>query len=533
MGEAVSDDSSGVPLESTYVVSGEVSAQTITRSLQALLPTRHRAIGRQRFTLLDTVDGRVCRAGGRLTHSAVGGQSVFSWKASGRGSELAVRLPQPASFAWDFPDGALYRALASVVGPRRLLPQAEAEECGSILDVLDDRGKTVARVCIEFGQARLPTPRASWQPLPTIVTLSGLRGYSAHYERLVPVVQSRPGIRACPEGSQSVIRRHIGAPEPHDVSALRLDLASGVQADAGARQIHLALLEIMLSNQSGLQANLDSEFLHDFRVAVRRTRSLLGQIKQVFGEDAVNHFSSEFSWLGKLTGPPRDLDVLMLTLRERRRQIPFEGFEAVIAFLEQKRREEHVRLVEALTGERFKRLTSEWQAFLQQPASQPPSAPNARRPLADVVFERAWRLSRKIGRLAAGLDEATAAEAVHDLRVRAKKLRYLVDVTPGSGEDANLKRVLVALKALQRVLGDFNDAHVQEQRLIECRAAIAATAPADSSLGAIERLTAQARDRRERLRRDVVAEARRFRRRSVRSACRGAFRRTRRTAPGT
>jgi CHAD domain-containing protein len=527
----VNDDSSGVPLESTYVVSGEVSAHTITRSLQALLSTRHRAIGRQRFTLLDTVDGRVCRAGARLTYSAVGGQSIFSWKAGGKDSELAVRLPQPPSFAWDFPESALYRALAPVVGPRRLLPQAEAEECGSILDVLDDRGKTVARVCIEFGQARLPTPRASWQPLPTIVTLSGLRGYGAHYERLVPVVESRPGIRACPEGSQSVIRGQIGAPEPHDVSALRLDIASGVRADTGTRQIHLALLEIMLSNQSGLQANLDSEFLHDFRVAVRRTRSLLGQIKQVFGEDVVSHFSNEFSWLGKLTGPPRDLDVLMLTLRERGRQIPFEGVEAVIAFLEQKRREEHVRLVEALTGDRFKRLTSEWKAFLQQ-SSQLASAPNARRPLADVVFERAWRLSRKIGRLAESLDEATAAEAVHDLRVRAKKLRYLVDVTPGSSEDADLKRVLVALKALQRVLGDFNDAHVQEQRLIECRAAMAATAAATSSLSAIERLAEQARGRCERLRRDVVAEARRFRRRSVRSACRCAFRRTRSTAPG-
>jgi len=528
----VSDDSAGVPLESTYVVSGEVSAHTITRSLQALLPTRHRAIGRQRFTLLDTVDGRVCRAGARLRYAAVGGQSILCWKASGKGSELAIRLPYPPSFAWDFPECAFYRALAPVVGPRRLLPQAEAEECGSILDVLDDRGKTVARVCIEFGQARLPTPRASWQPLPTIVTLSGLRGYRAHYERLVPVVQSRPGIRACPEGSQSVILRQIGAPEPHDVSALRLDLASGIRADKGARQIHLALLEIILSNQSGLQANLDSEFLHDFRVAVRRTRSLLGQIKQVFGEDVVNHFSSEFSWLGKLTGPPRDLDVLMLTLRERRRQIPFEGLEAVIAFLEQKRREEHARLVELLTGNRFKSLTSAWKAFLQQP-SPPAMAPNAPRPLTDVMFERAWRLSRKIGRLAADLDEATAAEAVHDLRVRAKKLRYLVDVTPGSGEDADLNRVLVALKALQRVLGDFNDAHVQEQRLIECRDAMAATAAASSSLVAIERLAEQTRERRERLRRDVVVEARRFRRRSVRSACRCAFRRSRSTAAGT
>ena len=50
----------------------------------------------------------------------------------------------------------------------------------------------------------------------------------------------------------------------------------------GARQIHLALLGILVANEPGLRANLDTEFLHDFRVAVRRTRSLLGQIRHVF-----------------------------------------------------------------------------------------------------------------------------------------------------------------------------------------------------------------------------------------------------------
>jgi len=521
----VSDDSSA-PRESTYVVSDEVPAHAIARSLQALLPTRHRSIGRQRFTLLDTIDGRVSRAGARLTHSGVDGRSVIAWKTSGTGSELAVQLPQPARFSWDFPDGALYRALAPVIGPRRLLPQAEAEESGVLLDILDTRGKTVARVRIESGQARLPTSRGTWQPLPTIVTLTGLRGYTDQYERLLPIVKSRPGVTACPEGVQGVIRRRIGAPEPHDVSSLRLDLAKNVRADVGARRIHLALLDVMVSNQVGVLANLDSEFLHDFRVAVRRTRSLLGQIKCVFGDDAVKHFSSEFSWLGKLTGPPRDLDVLILTLHERRRATPLEGLDTLLAHLEHAQHEEHAKLVDALNGDRFKHLTSEWMAFLTQPVPVQPAAANARRRLADVMFERAWRLSRKISRRAASLDEATAPEAVHDLRVDAKKLRYLVDVAPGAGDDGQVKRVLVALKSLQRVLGDFNDAHVQERRLIECRDAMAATGAGKDSLTSIGRLAEQARERRERLRPTVVEEAWRFRRGTVRSACRRAFRRS-------
>jgi CHAD domain-containing protein len=522
----VTDDSAPASLESTYVVSDDVSAQTITHSLQALLRTRHHPAGRQRFTLLDTVDGRVYRVGARLTQSGANGRSIMSWKASGMGSELAVHLPQPASFAWEIPDGALYRALAPVIGPRRLLPQAEADASASLLDVLDDRGKTVARVRVELGRARLPAARGAWQPLPMMVTLSGLRGYTDQYERLRPIVESRPGIKACPEGVQGIIRRHVGVPEPKDVSSLRLELAAGVRAEAGARQIHLALLDVMLGNETGVRANLDSEFLHDFRVAVRRTRSLLGQIKLVFRQDAVAHFATEFSWLGKLTGPPRDLDVLILTLREWQREMALEGLEALVAILEQTQRQEHVALVDALKSDRFKRLTSDWKAFLTQPISLKPQAPNARRPLVDVVFERAWRLSRKIGRQVATLDRTTAAETVHDVRVQAKKLRYLVDVAPASRDDLDIKRVLIALKSLQRVLGDFNDAHVQEQRLIECRGAMAATGAAQNSLAAIGRLAEQARERREHLRDDVLEQARQFRRRTVRSACRRAFRRT-------
>ena len=70
-----------------------------------------------------------------------------------------------------------------------------------------------------------------------------------------------------------------------------------------------------------MREQLDTEFLHDFRVALRRTRSLLGQIRDVFPAAAVEHFSSEFSWIGRLTGPPRDLDVLLLALRGRSRDI--------------------------------------------------------------------------------------------------------------------------------------------------------------------------------------------------------------------
>ena len=64
MSKVIADPSSVT--ESAYVVRNEVPPETIAASLQALLPTRHHSIARHRFTLLDTFDGRVRRAGARL-----------------------------------------------------------------------------------------------------------------------------------------------------------------------------------------------------------------------------------------------------------------------------------------------------------------------------------------------------------------------------------------------------------------------------------------------------------------------------------
>jgi CHAD domain-containing protein len=511
--------------ESAYVVRGEASPAAIARSLQALLPTRHLPIARHRFTVLDTFDGRLWRAGGRLTRSGVNGTSTVAWQRRGGGGRLAARLKGPVSFAWDLPDGPLRQVLAPVIGVRRLLEQADAEEHGSLLEVLDDRGKTVARLRIETGRVRKPLSRGGWQPLPTVITLTSLRGYEDEYQRLVPIVESRPGLESCPEGLHGLTLRQAGAAEPRDGSCPRVDLAPAVRADVGARHIHRALLAILALNEPGLRANLDTEFLHDFRVAVRRTRSLLGQIRHVFSPDVVEHFSTEFSWIGRLTRSPRDLDVLVLALREQRGEVPPGDMEALTAFLGEAQRKEHQVLVEALDSPRYRRLLPEWEAFLERPAPTGAEARNAGQPLAEVVARRAWRLSRRIAAGARTIDEHTTAARLHEVRIDAKKLRYLIDVTPGFYDAADLARIVGALKKLQRVLGDFNDAHVQEERLLECGRVLGGAGGPAGALLALGRLAERSRQRREYLRGQVIDELARFRANDTRSACRRAFKR--------
>jgi CHAD domain-containing protein len=197
--------------------------------------------------------------------------------------------------------------------------------------------------------------------------------------------------------------------------------------------------------------------------------------------------------------------------------------EELTAFLERIQHQEHDLLVTALDSDRYRRLVSDWQTFLEQPSSSDAQAPAAGRLLAPVVSRRAWRLSKRIAAAAERADAQTDAVFLHEVRIACKKLRYLIDVTPSFYEAADLECVLAALKTLQRVLGDFNDAQVQEKRLLECGGAIVAGSGPARALLAVGRLAEQSRQRRERLREQIADGLSRFLARQTRSACRRAF----------
>jgi CHAD domain-containing protein len=199
--------------------------------------------------------------------------------------------------------------------------------------------------------------------------------------------------------------------------------------------------------------------------------------------------------------------------------------QALTVFLGQAQQREYQRLVEALDSDRYRRLLLEWEAFLKRPSPCNPEARNAARGLSDVVSQRAWRLSRRIAASAEAIDEHTTPARLHEVRISAKKLRYLIDVTPAAYGEADLERVLAVLKKLQRTLGDFNDAYSQEERLVECAHALGAAGGPAGALLALGRLAEQSRQRRESLRGHVVEGLMRFRARRTRLVCRRAFKR--------
>lgn len=234
-----------------------------------------------------------------------------------------------------------------------------------------------------------------------------------------------------------------------------------------ARRILLRQLEAMAANEAGSLAAGDPEFLHDFRVAVRRTRSALGQLKRVLPPPVLQRFRPEFAWLGEVSGPARDLDVFLLCFEDYRQSLPAEFCDELDPFgrfLETHRRSEQVRLVEALTSMRYRQLKTDWRQFLTE---FDPSAisSEAGQPVIEIAARRIRKMLRRALREGQAIDAASPAGELHELRKTCKKLRYLLEFFQNLYPPPTVDRLIQTLKNLQDNLGEFQDLQVQSESL--------------------------------------------------------------------
>ena len=432
--------------------------------------------GQQETYFLETFDWRLHRA--ELALSAVrraeGGFGLYLVHGnSGRPTRATVTsLP---GFSGELPE-TMRSMLAKPMSMRCLLPILGLRSQLLEARVLDPDGKTVVRARLEQAEV-VPGEAASGagaHPLGRLsarLVIRSVIGYDDAYKRLRRHVEKKLGWKRI-EKSLFEEALSLAGREPRDYSSkVRIPLRSSQTAAEAARSIHLSLLQAMQANETGTRLDLDSEFLHDFRVAIRRTRSALTQIKGVFPPAELEFFRGELSWLGGCTGPTRDLDVYLLKFDRLQAALPGASgrdLEPLRAFLEATQKREQKRLVEVLDSDRYRSLIQSWHGFLTHPpAGDAELCPNAGRPAMEVARERIWKIYRRIVKKGRTVHADTPVEVLHEIRIDGKKLRYLLEFFSGFFPGGEIAAPIKALKRLQDNLGDLNDYEVQSLRLGE------------------------------------------------------------------
>ncbi len=417
-------------------------------------------------TFLDSFDWRVHGARGVMEFQQHGRRGELLWYER-RSGELLHRLPlaQLPGFSDSLPAGSLRDELAPILEMRTLLPLLRIQSRLSTLRVLDDEEKTVVR--LELDQARYLTLDGEQSgELGSRVHLRPVRGYDADFDRVAQICK---GLLQLADGGlfESGLRA-IGRHPGDYTSKLDYRLDPRERADQATNEIQLGLLRTMEANIAGTKANLDSEFLHDLRVACRRTRSALTQIKGVYEPEVVERYKEGFAWVQQITGPTRDMDVYLLALDDYKQSLPQflqEALEPLRTFLEAHHKQEQKALGRKLNSPQLRKLLKEWRVFLEAPVPKRPGAPNATRPVLELADERIWKMYRRVLKEGRAIADGSPPEDLHELRKSCKKLRYLMEFFQSLFPGKQINTLVKVLKVLLDNLGNYQDLEVQSHTL--------------------------------------------------------------------
>lgn len=203
-----------------------------------------------------------------------------------------------------------------------------------------------------------------------------------------------------------------------------------------------------------LRVGDDAEAVHDLRVAVRRSRTVLKLAADAFEREWVERLDVELRWLATELGELRDLDVLLEHLRADGAGRTTETA-PVVARLEGERGAARSRAAAALANRRYLALLDE----LHVAADHPP-VHEAGGSLITLAAEQFRKLRRTVGAFGA----TPTDEELHRARIRAKKARYAAELArPVAGKRA--AKFVDAAKRFQDVVGSHQDAVVAERRL--------------------------------------------------------------------
>jgi CHAD domain-containing protein len=465
----------------------------------AVVPERGGAPGgARRRTWFDTFDWRLYRAG-----------LVLEYVAARRGGELRLTPEEQASRAdgpapgmvepvagWqpsrphlppDLPDGPLAAMVADLAWPRALLPVVTVSSTATVTRLLNEDGKTVARLLVEHASVISGAGQRGTAELPPRMTITEVRGYPGQARRAARIVSLTPGVEPAADSVFADALRAIGRRAGDYSNKVDAPITATMPAPQAAAAVLLRLLDTIEVNVPGVLHDTDTEFLHDLRVSVRRTRSALKLFGDVLAaqpegrarltEDEVARFAAEFKWVGDLTTPTRDLDVHLLGFEETARTLRAakpDDLEPFRDYLAQRRVKEYRTLTRGLRSPRFAALLTQWRAALtrlagrKRPAGKGTvAAARSGQPsqAAALATERTRRAFAKVAKRGAAITPASPHESLHDLRKRCKELRYVLEFFAPLYDPAEYRKVIADLKRLQDCLGEFQDTQVQIEEI--------------------------------------------------------------------
>jgi CHAD domain-containing protein len=243
----------------------------------------------------------------------------------------------------------------------------------------------------------------------------------------------------------------IRAPSIARIPCLRADMTPHQAMQA----VVLVTLRHLQTNVRGVLTGDDIEFVHQARVALRRLRSTKKAFAGILTDEAWQSVDADIQWLAKLLGNARDLDVFLTeTLPPIEAALHLDAdFSPLKQAMFARRSVIRRKIRTALNSARYGALQLRLQAWGNESPPQP--APDSRRlrSFARRSLNKRWRQVHRLAQNWQALDR----EQRHELRKKAKTLRYAVEFFSALYPAKRVERYLSRLQSVQQILGVLND----------------------------------------------------------------------------
>ncbi len=436
----------------TYLLPESQNPQKLVKEVLAVFPVDRKYSVRTRQAFFDTFDWRLFRSGLGLYRDE---KSYFLQKLKDREPIASIpwqKKTQP-KFWRQFPLSALRDKLRPIVDIRALLCMMKVDRYTQILEIHSEDQNAISRLYIE---KMILTPK-------TIIHLALAQSSDDHLKRFL----LERGLFFQSDDPVSIGLKRLGRQPGEYTTKTILQFRPDMPAHQAMKSILKYLHRVIMKNETGIKRNIDTEFLHDFRVSWRRTRSALSQIKNVLPADRSDYFNREFAKLGEYTNRLRDLDVYLLNEQRYRGFVAKSlqpGLDSFFKTLLAERKSELEKLTTMLNSPDYHSLMSEWIKFLN--SIGPSAHPNANRPIKEIAGKVIRKRHSQIIKLGRKLNDRSGDENFHQLRIECKKLRYLLEFFDSLLPKKELDLLVKNLKRMQENLGNYNDYSMQQKFLM-------------------------------------------------------------------
>lgn len=405
-----------------------------------------------RLTLYDTFDWKLFRKGLFAYRS---GDSFVVCESLAGPPKLECAVDEVPRFWWEFESQGARRLLEGATGIRALLRRADIRLEENRFNLRNGDGKIVCRLSLLINAAAVGEKRSYLSIIP-------LRGYAEEADTARSLARDLEMGELATTLLEDLLLSNGVKPADY-TSKLDLVLSTKMTISEAAVFINKDLLGKMRANVWGIVDDCDTEFVHDFRVAIRRTRACLSELKEAFPPQDARKYNADFKAVAKRCNVLRDLDVYLLGKQDYYDMLPahlHKGLDQYFQYVKRKRKTHHRRFSDFLKTGAPDALFDRWERYLDDPSNLVNDSSAVGSASAKILerFEKIIKNGRKI-------TDSSPDSKLHSLRIDCKKLRYLLEFFRSYYPEKKTSALVGTLKDFQDNLGEFNDLTQQQADL--------------------------------------------------------------------